>query len=119
MSDDDGKYTRTSLNPYVFATTRGKVIHHVLQLHSISALGRWRGRWISWQGFDRPDLLRILFAVNPPTTPYAPASRRPIADLFRRTADAAVRACVARNVHPDVISLTSVVAAALAGECFI
>jgi phosphatidylglycerophosphate synthase len=55
----------------------------------------------------------------PATIDYEPASRRPIADLFRRTADPAVRVCVARNVHPDVISLTSVIAAALAGECFI
>jgi phosphatidylglycerophosphate synthase len=53
------------------------------------------------------------------TTSYAPASRRPIAALLRRTADAAVRACVARNVHPDVISLTSIVASALAGACFV
>src|SRR6478609_8930204 len=57
--------------------------------------------------------------MSPITIDYAPASRRPIADLFRRTADPAVRLCVPRNVHPDIVSLTSVVAAALAGECFI
>jgi phosphatidylglycerophosphate synthase len=56
--------------------------------------------------------------MNHPTTTYAPASRRPIAALFRRSADAAVRACVAQGVNPDVISLTSIVAAALAGACF-
>ncbi|HEV2295766.1 MAG TPA: CDP-alcohol phosphatidyltransferase family protein [Tepidisphaeraceae bacterium] len=47
-----------------------------------------------------------------------PASRRPIAALFRRTAEAAVRLCVAWGVHADVISLTSIFAAALAGACF-
>jgi phosphatidylglycerophosphate synthase len=52
------------------------------------------------------------------TSAYTPASRRPIAQLFRRTADVAVRLCVARNVHPDVISLTSIVASALAAACF-
>jgi hypothetical protein len=57
--------------------------------------------------------------MSPDTLDYAPASRRPIAAMFRRTAEPGVRFCVAHNVHPDVISLTSVVAAALAGECFI
>ena len=56
--------------------------------------------------------------MNRATTTYTPASRRPIAQLFRRTADVAVRVCVARSVHPDVISLTSIVASALAGVCF-
>src|SRR5688572_30112237 len=56
--------------------------------------------------------------MNDATSAYTPASRRPIAQLFRRTADVAVRVCVARNVHPDVISLTSIVASALAAACF-
>jgi phosphatidylglycerophosphate synthase len=56
---------------------------------------------------------------TPSTTTYAPTSRRPIAALFRRTAEAAVRVCVARNVHPDAISLTSIVASAVAGTCFV
>jgi phosphatidylglycerophosphate synthase len=49
---------------------------------------------------------------------YEPASRRPIADLFRRTADAAVLACVRLGVHPDVVSYSSMVAALLAALCF-
>src|SRR5215204_5661134 len=56
--------------------------------------------------------------MNQATTTYTPASRRPIAQLFRRTADVAVRACVARKIHPDLISLTSIVASALAAACF-
>jgi phosphatidylglycerophosphate synthase len=49
---------------------------------------------------------------------YQPASRRPIADLFRRTADPAVRACVYLGIHPDVVSYSSILAAALAALCF-
>lgn len=49
---------------------------------------------------------------------YQPTSRRPIADLFRRTAHAATRWCVARDVHPDTISYASMVFAALAAACF-
>ncbi len=49
---------------------------------------------------------------------YQPTSRRPIADVFRRTADAAVRFCVRRGIHPDAVSYGSVVAAALAAVCF-
>lgn len=48
------------------------------------------------------------------TTAYTPASRRPIADLFRTTAHASVRLCVALNIHPDAISYASMAAAALA-----
>lgn len=51
-------------------------------------------------------------------TGYQPASRRPIADGFRRTAHAAVRWCVRHGVHPNAVSYTSVVAAAGAGVCF-
>ena len=56
--------------------------------------------------------------MNHPTTAYAPVSRRPIAAMFRRTAGVAVRVCIARNVHPDIISLASIVASALAATCF-
>ncbi len=49
---------------------------------------------------------------------YRPASRRPIAGAFRRTADVAVRLCVRWGVHPDAVSYASVVAAGLAAVCF-
>lgn len=51
-------------------------------------------------------------------TDYAPTSRRPIADSFRRTAHGAVRVCIRFNIHPDAISYFSIVAAALAALCF-
>jgi len=50
--------------------------------------------------------------------PYQPTSRRPIADPFRRTAEATVRWCVRAGVHPDAVSYGSIVAAAIAGICF-
>jgi phosphatidylglycerophosphate synthase len=50
---------------------------------------------------------------------YQPASRRPIAAPFRATANAAVRVCVRRGVHPDVVSYASVAAAAGAAGCFL
>jgi phosphatidylglycerophosphate synthase len=53
------------------------------------------------------------------TTTYTPASRRPIAALFRRTGDAAVRFCVLHNIHPDSISLASIGASALTCACFV
>lgn len=49
---------------------------------------------------------------------YQPTSRRPIAGLFRRTADSAVAWCVRRGVHPDTVSYSSMVAAAGAAACF-
>ena len=49
---------------------------------------------------------------------YQPLSRRPIANVLRRTADAAVNVCLRWHVHPDTISYTSMVAAAAAGVCF-
>jgi phosphatidylglycerophosphate synthase len=57
---------------------------------------------------------------SPTATPtnYAPVSRRPIANMFRRTANGAVRLCVHAGVHPDIISYLSIVAAAVAGICF-
>jgi phosphatidylglycerophosphate synthase len=50
---------------------------------------------------------------------YKPTSRRPIAEPFRRTARAAVRICVAWNIHPDAISYASMVAAGAAAGCFL
>lgn len=50
-------------------------------------------------------------------TNYQPTSRRPIAELFRRTASGSVRLCVRWNVHPDAISYLSIVASAGAGLC--
>jgi len=44
-------------------------------------------------------------------------ARRPIAGVFRRTADAAVRVCVRREIHPNTISTLSIVVSALAGVC--
>ena len=49
---------------------------------------------------------------------YIPTSRRPIANIFRRTADAATQFCVRNGIHPDAISYLSIVAAALAAFCF-
>jgi phosphatidylglycerophosphate synthase len=49
---------------------------------------------------------------------YQPASRRPIAQMFRRTADAATRWSVRRGIHPDVISYLSILAALIAAICF-
>lgn len=49
---------------------------------------------------------------------YTPTSRRPIAEVFRKTARSAVRLCVRWGIHPDVISYLSVVAAAGASICF-
>src|ERR1700722_17812957 len=49
---------------------------------------------------------------------YAPISRRPIANIFRRTADAATRFCVRNQIHPDTISYSSIVAAVAATVCF-
>ena len=49
---------------------------------------------------------------------YEPTSRRPIAGAFRRTAEGAVRLCIRRGVHPDVISYLSIVASLCAAVCF-
>src|SRR5437868_4220877 len=53
-----------------------------------------------------------------PMADYQPSSRRPIADVFRRTAHAAVRFCVRHGIHPDLVSYASMVAAAGAALCF-
>ena len=49
---------------------------------------------------------------------YEPTSRRPIAGIFRRTADAATRFCVHVGISADAISYLSIVAAAAASICF-
>jgi phosphatidylglycerophosphate synthase len=49
---------------------------------------------------------------------YQPTSRRPIADLFRRTAHTAVQWCVRLGIHPNWVSYASVIAAAGAAVCF-
>jgi hypothetical protein len=52
-------------------------------------------------------------------TPYQPSARRPIAALFRRTADLVVRWCVRLDIHPNWVSYSSMVAAGLAALCFV
>jgi phosphatidylglycerophosphate synthase len=49
---------------------------------------------------------------------YQPTSRRPIAGIFRLTANGSVRLCVRLGVHPDAVSYGSVVASAGAAACF-
>ena len=57
-------------------------------------------------------------SASMPQAGYAPVSRRPIAGVFRRTADGAAHFCARTGIHPDVISYLSIVAAAAAGLCF-
>lgn len=49
---------------------------------------------------------------------YKPIYRRPIADVFRNTAHHAVRFCVRRCIHPDVISYLAIMVSAGAALCF-
>jgi len=49
---------------------------------------------------------------------YEPTSRRPIAAIFRRTANTAVRFCLTSGISPDAISYASIVAAIGAALCF-
>lgn len=49
---------------------------------------------------------------------YEPTSRRPIAQIFRRTAEIATRLCVRFGIHPDAISYLSILAALAAAICF-
>jgi len=49
---------------------------------------------------------------------YELTSRRPIANIFRRTAETATRFCVRNGIHPDAISYLSIVASAAAAICF-
>ncbi len=49
---------------------------------------------------------------------YEPNSRRPIADIFRRTARLATDLCVRWGIHPDTISYGSMMFALAAAICF-
>lgn len=49
---------------------------------------------------------------------YQPISRRPIAEVFRRTARGATRRCVATGLSADAISYFSMIAAMGAALCF-
>lgn len=49
---------------------------------------------------------------------YEPTSRRPIGQIFRRTADAAVSFCVRFGINPDAISYLSILASLIAAFCF-
>lgn len=49
---------------------------------------------------------------------YQPLSRRPIATAFRQTAQGAVRLCVRLDIHPDLVSYTSIIASIVAGWCY-
>ncbi len=50
--------------------------------------------------------------------PYEPSWRRPIADVFRGTARAAVAFCAYYNIHPNTVSYSSIGASLLAAICF-
>ncbi len=52
-------------------------------------------------------------------TEYKPLYRRPIADMFRKTAQSAVQLCVRWGVHPDAISYLSIVMSAIAAVLFL
>lgn len=49
---------------------------------------------------------------------YQPTSRRPIADSLRKTASLSVRLCVKWHIHPNTVSMLSIVASAGAAICF-
>lgn len=61
-------------------------------------------------------MLRLFMSAEPA---YQPSSRRPIADIFRLTAHAAVRFCVRAGISADAISYSSMIAAAGAGLCLL
>jgi phosphatidylglycerophosphate synthase len=49
---------------------------------------------------------------------YQPSSRRPIAELFRKTAASSVQACLRLGIHADAVSYSSMLAAGGAAVCF-
>ena len=49
---------------------------------------------------------------------YEPSSRRPIAQVFRRTAQVPLAWCLRLGIHPNLVSYASLVASAGAGLCF-
>ena len=75
-----------------------------------------RGARMAHLSLPNFDGRRIIPPVT--ATQYTPKSRRPIAGLFRRTADGTVRFCVRQRIHPDTVSYASIVAALAAGTCF-
>jgi phosphatidylglycerophosphate synthase len=60
----------------------------------------------------------LFFVRRPILADYRPANRRPISELFRSTAHRPVRLCVRLGIHPNTVSLSSIVAAAAAAICF-
>ncbi len=53
-----------------------------------------------------------------PMSEYQPTWRRPIARIFRRTADGAVRCCVRLGISANAVSYSSIAASVAAGMCF-
>jgi phosphatidylglycerophosphate synthase len=62
--------------------------------------------------------LSPALARDPVSAGYRPEWRRPIAAIFRKTAESAVRVCLRWHIHADVISYCSIVASGLAALCF-
>jgi phosphatidylglycerophosphate synthase len=60
---------------------------------------------------------KLLLAPQP-MAEYHPSSRRPIAGVFRRTANGFVSLCVRWGIHADGISYFSIIASSLAALCF-
>jgi phosphatidylglycerophosphate synthase len=61
-----------------------------------------------------------VIAVTVDSQPtYRPAARRPIAGLFRRTAESAVRFCLRAGIHADAVSYGSIVVSAAAAVSFL
>lgn len=65
---------------------------------------------------EQPDGAPTLGVLH---ASYEAKTRRPIANVFRRTATFATRFCVARRIHPDMVSYCSVAFALAAAVCFI
>jgi phosphatidylglycerophosphate synthase len=53
-----------------------------------------------------------------PAAGYRPVARRPIATVFRRTAESSVRACLRLGISADAVSWASLGAAVAAALCF-
>jgi phosphatidylglycerophosphate synthase len=68
--------------------------------------------------FERRALPRTTPRMTPSDAPYEPTSRRPIAALFRASANGAVRVCLRRGIHADAVSYSSILGSALAAACF-
>ncbi len=56
--------------------------------------------------------------VSVAAEPYQPKWRRPIANVFRRTAHVAVHACVRLGIHANWVSYSSIIASTAAAVCF-